>query len=137
MVSLAVLAIVASLAVYSYQGSVQKARRSEARALVLEAGSRQEQVFSSQSPNSYGQNMVALGYGNNNQPTPNGHYLVSVTEVPTGCAADGIGGNVACTAYTIVAQPQNAQSDDDCGNFTINQLGARGVSGSLPVADCW
>lgn len=137
MVAMAILAIVASLAYFSYRGSIQKSRRAEAKALVLEAASRQEQVFSSQSPNSYGQNMTALGYANNNQPTINGHYLVSASGIPGGCAADGIGGNPVCTGFIITAQPQGTQIEDDCGNFSVNQLGARGVSGSLSVADCW
>ncbi len=135
--TVASLAIIASVPYSTYQGSVLKARRAEAKALVLETASRQEQVFSSQSPNSYGQNMTTLGYANNNQPTPNSHYLVTVTGTPPGCAADGVGGAASCTAYAITAQAQGAQIHDDCGNFTLNQFGARGVSGTLPAADCW
>jgi type IV pilus assembly protein PilE len=41
--------------------------------------------------------------------------------------------------FVLTATPQGAQAADDarCGNFTLNELGQRGVSGTDTAAQCW
>lgn len=135
MVVVVIIAIIGAIAYPSYQEQVRKSRRTEAKSLLLEAATRQEQFFSATAPNSFAPSMTALGYASDNQPTENGYYTVRVSAVaPPGCSVGG----TPCTSFTLTATPQGPQVGDRCGSFTLNELGVRGVSGgSLGVADCW
>lgn len=135
MIVVAIIAIIGAIAYPTYQDQVRKSRRTEAKSLLLEAATRQEQIFSATAPNSFAPSMTALGYASDAQPTESGFYTVSVSAVsPAGCSIGG----TPCTAFTLTATPQGGQAGDRCGSFTLNELGVRGVSGgSLGVADCW
>ncbi len=134
MIVVTVLAILAVIAYPSYQDQVRKTRRTEAKTMLLEAQSKQERFFTEN--NSYAVNMTALGYGNNNEPTAEGWYVVSVTGVtPGGCAP---GTATACVAFTLSAAPQNDQTNDaECATLGINQLGQKTETGTATVQDCW
>ncbi len=134
MIVMAVVAILVAIAYPSYQIQVRKARRTEAKTLLLEAQSKQERFFTEN--NSYAVNMTALGYANNSEPTEDGWYIVTVSGVaPGGCAP---GTATACTGFTLTAAPQNDQvNDTECGNFRINELGQKTETGTGTARDCW
>ena len=134
MIVVALVAILAAIAYPSYQNQVRKARRTEAKILLLEVQSKQERFFTEN--NSYALNMTALGYGNNSEPTEEGWYIVTVSGVtPGGCAP---GTAIACNGFTLTAAPQSDQANDtECGNFRINGLGQKTETGTGTARDCW
>jgi type IV pilus assembly protein PilE len=49
-----------------------------------------------------------------------------------------ITGVLAPGTFALTATPINGQAQDNqCGALTLNQLGVQGVTGSLPVNQCW
>lgn len=139
LIAVAIVAILAAIAYPTYNNAVRKARRADAKSLLLELAARQEQFFSSQAPNTYADRLTGLGYGADAQPTEGGWYMVNVSAAtnPAGAACNATAAN-PCVTFTLTAISQNDQVNDKCGNFTIDHLGVKRVAGgSLPVADCW
>ena len=56
--------------------------------------------------------------------TQNGYYALSLA-------------NLTATTYTLQATPAGAQVGDHCGVMTYTEQGTKGVTGSLPVNECW
>jgi type IV pilus assembly protein PilE len=131
MITLAIVAIIATVAYPTYLNQVRKARRVEGKSLLLEAQGKQERFFTEN--NSYALNMSALGYGANNVVTEDSWYSVSST--PTGCAA---GPALPCSGFILTAAPQNDQlNDTDCGSLGLNNFGQKTISGTETVQTCW
>lgn len=122
LIVVAIVGILAAVAFPSYQAHVQKARRAEAQAVLLEAAQFMERWY-----------------------TTNNRYDTAV--LPAALAQSPRGGagtvryNIRITAttqntFTLTAFPVAA--DTECGNFTLTQTGQRGyVGGTLPLAQCW
>lgn len=122
MIVVAIVAILAAVAVPSYQAFVQDGRRAECKAFALDIASRQERFF-----------------------TQNSAYAPAATFVddlglPNGTQSE----NNICTAafnaqnagYTITVTMTPA--DTECSPLTLNNIGVRGLSGGLGVAaECW
>lgn len=126
-----VVVIVAGLllvALPGYRDAMQKARRSDAKASLQEAATRQEKFMSGRS--TYTTNVENLGYAD---PfiTPEEHYRI-VVDAPTGdCPID------TCYSLTATPRPDSPQSDDDnCTSFTLTSNGAKTALGKLGT-DCW
>lgn len=48
------------------------------------------------------------------------------------------GGDPEARSFVLQAVPQNAQAKDTkCGTLTLDQSGARGVTGSASASECW
>jgi type IV pilus assembly protein PilE len=141
MVTVALIAMLATIAVSSYSTQIQKSRRTEAKTAVLDLAGREERLFST--TNSYSNLEAFLGYAAAGAPTVmtnmafgNGYYTLTVV-VPDPAQAP-----VTPTTYLITATPVAGTSqanDTQCGNFTLNQLGVQGVSGTAAAtpATCW
>lgn len=124
MIVIAVLAVIIALAFPSYLDQIRKARRAEATQMLLEVAGEQERFFTRN--NAYAADMTTLGYGANNQPTENGHYLISTARV------------VNPPSYTITAVPQGDQAKDTlCATLGLNSLGQKSEGGTGTVTDCW
>lgn len=135
MIALVIVATLAGLAFPSYQDSVIKSRRSEAKAALLDLQNRMERYFIDK--NTYvGACITGVGTCSTTNSvlgsptTENGYYTLSV-------------GTPTATAYTLTATPQGAQTKDTkCRTLTLTNTGTKGVTGS-PVsptstaADCW
>lgn len=123
MVAVAIVGIIAAIAIPSYNGYVLQSRRTDAVAFLLEAAGEQVRFFSEN--NAYATTMTMLGYGNNAEPSENGHYTISVT-------------STASNVFTLTATPAGDQARDlECANFTIDSIGTKNVSGTATRADCW
>ena len=121
MVTVAIVGILAAVALPSYRSSVLKSARSEGKAALLEAATRQEQYYLDNK--TYTAVMTALGLSADPYITEGGSY--SVDAVAT------------ATSYTLTATPQGGQTDDtDCANLTLTSNGVKGASGT-DTADCW
>jgi type IV pilus assembly protein PilE len=112
MIVVAVVAILAAIALPSYQESVRKARRTDARAALTTIAQRLERWNTER--NTYvGAPLGAL-------VTENDHYDLSLT-TPT------------ASTFTITATPKGAQAADACGTYQLDQAGTRTPS----AQGCW
>lgn len=127
MITVAIVAILAAIAYPSYQEYVRKSRRVDAKNALLDVASRQERYYSVN--NKYALLATELGYTGiwpYSVPSSgsNSYYQLSVTSTDGG------------KTWTATATPTGAQAADTaCKNFTIDDKGARGVSGT--ATNCW
>jgi type IV pilus assembly protein PilE len=131
MIVVAAIAILAAVALPSYQDSVRKARRTDARSALTTVAQNMERLNTDQ--NSYLNACLGttatctspaiLIYADK---TENGHYTLAIT-------------TRAAAGFTVQATRYGGQTADAlCGDFTIDQAGVRGVAnGSLTAAECW
>ncbi len=104
MVTVAIIAILASVAIPAYQDQIRKARRSDGQSLLLDIAQQQERFLTANS--TYTQNMNDLGYAgsSSSQYSDEGNYSASVT-LASGC--------VIANCYRLVATPvHSAQLED-------------------------
>jgi len=131
MITVAIVALLAAIAVPSYNNSVRKAKRMDAKIALLDMASRQERFFSTN--NTYTTAAANLGYTTLPASVPGSGtttYEISVSLATAG-------------AYSLLATPKGDQLKDSCGSYSINQLGLQantfsgaGLSPALS-ADCW
>lgn len=126
MVTVVIVAILATIALSSYSWATTRARRAAVQSYLQDIANRQEQLL-----------LDARAYANSaaSPPMPplpddvSGHYTVAVTA------------NNAATppSFVITATPAGTQASNDtrCGTLSLNQAGVRTESGSATVADCW
>lgn len=125
MITVVIVAILASIALPNYTEAVARGRRADAQTQLLSAAQFIERYF-----------------------TANGTY-VGVT-VPTSLASSPASGTsqymiaatgVALTTYVLTATPVAgaAMATDKCGEFIIDQTGAKtlGTTATAAIADCW
>jgi type IV pilus assembly protein PilE len=123
MITVAVVGILSAIAYPSYQDYVRRARRTDATRGLMEAASALERYFSQHQ--TYGEaTLGATAASVYSATSPNRFYALSLS------------GQTA-TTYTLTATPQGAQAGDRCGNFTLDNLSVRGVTGALGAQECW
>jgi len=123
MVVVAIIGILAAIAYPSYGRYVRKARRVDARSLLLKVASGQEKYYSQM--NEYADDLGALGLRNT---TENGFYRVDVD------AGDDKQG------FKATATALKDQTSDVCKTLSINQAGRKGANNSFDaktVNQCW
>lgn len=116
MVVVAIIGIIASIALPSYNEHVRKSRRAAGTACLLQAAQQMERFYT-----------TSLDY--------------SAAGSPDAFNCDGdttdfytiARGAVAARTYTLSATPIGKQDGDSCGILTINQAGER----SPATAGCW
>jgi len=117
MITVAIIAILATIAISSYRWAVVKSRRATAAACLQEAAQAMERYY-----------------------TVNMSYQGAAM---TTCSADVQGFytfSAQATASTFVlsgAPITSKQPDSTCGTLTINQLGVRTASASSDASACW
>jgi type IV pilus assembly protein PilE len=137
MIVVAIIGILSSIAIPSYQDSVRKSRRADAKAALLGLANAMERHFTE--INSYcdaggtgGGDSCGGGDNDNGEPSiytvdseTNNYYTVTIN------AADA-------SSYTLWAAPTGGQAGDKCGTLTLTHLGAKGFTGTgVTAADCW
>lgn len=105
MIVVVIIAILAAIALPSYQKYIQKSRRVDARESLTRIATLQERYFFQKSKYSEAES----DFGGTT--SPEGWYTIDVA-----CADD------TCVAYTATATATGAQSNDsECAKFTIDQ----------------
>jgi type IV pilus assembly protein PilE len=111
MVTVAIVGILASIAYPTYQDSVMKSRRADAKGALLMYANTMERYFTV--------NNTYVGAPTN--PGTTTYYTITAA--------------VMASAYTLSAAPKDVQSKDKCGTLTLTHLGVKGSG--LATADCW
>ena len=125
MIVIAIVGLLASIATPSYVGYLARGKRAEAKQALLENALFLETHYTTRG-------FYSTAKGNNTAPT------LPVTQVPrSGTANYTLSASASNTGYSLTATAVNSMASDACGNFTLNQTGTQGVSGSLGVAACW
>ena len=119
MVVVAVVAILASIALPSYQDSVRKSRRGQAKADLVELAQLLEREHTVR--NSYGNDAADYDIPFKQSPkTGTARYTIALS-------------NQSANTFTLTATPAGPQASDTCGNLTLNQAGAK----TPTTAGCW
>lgn len=144
MVTVAIVAILATIAVPSYRAYVERTNRTVAKSGLVELVSRQESHYVERKR--YATTLEDLGLSGDPlyldregvlsaTRTAGSIYEVSLQGNPanTGCPS---GGSPTRGGFTGVAVPINAQaSDTRCGTLCLSSAGIKGASGDGD--DCW
>ena len=122
LVALAVVALLAGIAVPTWQAQRLRAERTEARAWLLRLGNDQQAYFVRHGH--YADDLLGLGFDTATAATPGGRYLLSVE-------------STSATGYRMRAERVPADREAErCAWFALDQTQAR-ASGPLPPAECW
>lgn len=121
MIVVVILAILAAIALPSYQKYVLRSHRAEGQALLSEAAARQERYFAQN--NTYASTSTALNLAS---------YLAGVQYYSLAIS------NVTASTYTLTATATGSQArDSECLTLTLDQAGTRGASGTGTASTCW
>ena len=145
MIVVAIVAILAAIALPSYNQYVIKSNRADAKVALMKYAQMQESYYVQNM--SYAQDLTSgsggLGIGAT-VTSEEGFYGISLTKAPAGC--DGTSAGTPCTGFTLTAAPVSSgrqDGDSACKAFTINHLGVRQAktgSGTLSIPQgkvCW
>jgi type IV pilus assembly protein PilE len=124
MVTVAVVAILGTIAMTSYTSQIQKSRRTDARSAIMDLAGREEKLFST--TNAYSATPSDLGYvGVWPIAVGSNYYQVTVT-IPTP------------TSYLIKADAINSQAGDTtCASLSVDQLGTQASIPAANATTCW
>lgn len=134
LIVISIIGILASIVYPSYQESIDKARRSDAKGALLGFANAMERHFT--------ENNDYLGAaGTDGSPADTGAPRIYAIQSPMdgSAALYNLTINAAGeTTYSLFAAPTGLQANDKCGTLTLNQTGAKGFTGTgMTVADCW
>lgn len=118
MIVVAIVGILSSIAVYTFGGATEKARRSDATTALLRMAENQEKFYSASNSYNYTADETQIGGASTNE----GYYILSSTT-----PADGTSFTLTATAVTGGAQA----NDTLCSVVTLNSAGQK-----APV-ECW
>ena len=128
MVTVAVVAILAAIALPSYQDFILGSRRAEGKAVLLRTQQDVERAYTDL--NSY-ESAVASAVGASGvRLSEHGYYQVAST-------------SATVSTYALSSTPQGGQTRDKCKTLTITQSDTRGVaptsgvSPTLTSTNCW
>lgn len=129
MIVVTVIGILIGIAVPTYQDSVRKSRRGQAKADLVQLAQGMERFYTSNNGSYAGATLVKMGWPNAQSPKEGApRYNLSFVGTPDS------------STFTLraVPIPGNAQAKDKCGTLTINNLGQK-TPGKLPeeTAECW
>lgn len=131
MITVAVVAVLAAIALPAYQGYLQRAARAEAKAALLENAGFLERNFSESyryHQDSHGEDLVLPVL---RVPRDGGTQMYAIT-------LDSAATTTSTFRIVAAPVPGSAATQDACGSLTLNQLGQKGVAGaSRSASECW
>jgi type IV pilus assembly protein PilE len=140
-VAMVIVAILAAIAIPSYQNYVLQGHRTDAKSALLDLASLEERYFSTQ--NTYTTVPTNLGYTATGVPFPvgSGYYNITILSVvaavaPTTALPGGTPASYSITAAAI----GNQVNDTQCASFTVTSGGqqtALNSGGADNSVTCW
>ena len=122
------LSILAAIALPSYQDSMRKGRRSDAKAALLDVANRQESFMQDRS--TYTDDMQDLGFGADPMISQEGWYSIDAQA----CAGGNLNRCYEITATPVASGPQ--ADDTMCTTFVLDSTGAKSATGTMG-SECW
>ncbi len=123
-VTMAIVAILAAIAIPSYENYLFRARRADGREMLQRVAAAQERFYTNR--NQYTNDLItAAGINLGTANSEAGHYRITIAVDATN------------QSYTLTATLLGVQAPDACANLTVNNVGARGYSGSNSNGSCW
>ena len=114
------VAVIAAIALPTYQQQVRKGRRAEGRAMLIDVVNREHRFFAD---NFAYTTDITGDLSFNPAESENGHYALAVT-------------SIGPTQMLLTASPQGGQvNDTECGSLSLSTTGAKGTTGGGDK--CW
>lgn len=141
-IAMAIIGILIAIAISSYQDKMTQVRRSDAKAVLLGFAHAMDRHFSAKDQycDAGGTGGVdTCGDDTNDTGSPSIYAAKSPIEGNEAFYTLTIS-SISPTTYTLRAIPTGVQANDECGTLTLNQKGARGITGQAPgitADDCW
>ncbi|CAN0247440.1 unnamed protein product [Phaeothamnion confervicola] len=127
MIVVVIVGIMSSIAFPAYKAYVDRAKRSEGKAFLMELAGRQERYYFDN--NSYAADATELGYATSTPKSDQGNYAL------TNPVSDGDTGSIT-TSYVLQINTVDPWHDDTCGEFlTLDSKGAQDSDSGDAV--CW
>lgn len=133
MVVVALIGIISAIAIPSYRQHIQRGARSDLKSVLLENAAFMER-FATENNGTY---LTAAGV----------RPVLPLSVSPRGATGNNVKYNISFAAgeptnrtYQLQAVPANSMATDDCGTFTINNLGQReskNTSNGMSLDTCW
>lgn len=126
MIAMAVVAILAAVALPSYQRYAARTHRAAAAACMVEMAQFMERVYISNLRYDQNNGVATALPATDCTARVNGRYTLALAAV-------------AERTFSLTATPQGAQAsiDSACGTLSLNQAGTRTVGGGDTDANCW
>ncbi len=131
MIVVVIVGILASIAYPSYQESVRKTQRAEAKAALMEGVQALERYYSINGRYTTGATApltLAAVFPTTAPATGTARYNIAVQGAPTG------------NSFMLRATRAGTMAGDPCGDYQVSHTGARtlnGMAASRTLADCW
>ena len=124
MIAIAIISILAAVAFPSYQSSVLKSKRTDAKSTLMDYAARQELYYSQN--NTYTTEIKGnTGLGMGTADSQEGYYTMT---------ASACSGGTIATCYSLLATATGTQVDDtDCLTLTLASTGAKTATTDY----CW
>lgn len=130
MITVAIVGIVAAIALPSYRSYVDRARRADARAQLMQAAQFMQRFYTANDQ------YVNDRAGNNISTQMPSNLMRSPTDGPQIYALTV---DATVSNYTLTMAPLSTSTlaNDACGSFTLTSTGVRGVTGTQSRDVCW
>jgi type IV pilus assembly protein PilE len=122
MIVVAIVGILAAIAYPSYSDYVERGRRNDAKAVLLEAAQYMERRYMERRDYTVVTTTDLTNAGLGKSPR-DGAAWYNITPATT------------ATTFTLTAAPKSGWTPRICGSLTVNQLGSKGSSGTTD--ECW
>ena len=141
MIVVAIIAILAAIALPSYQEHVRRSKRAEAEGILLEAAQFMQRYYSAND-----RYTASAGTVTTEAEQKNGDVSILPEGLRLSPKSGGSNYTIAVFArdtppsYTLKATRTGSMSGDKCGTLTLSSQGAKGVesqTSGVSVADCW
>ncbi len=135
LIAVAIVAIIAGVAVPSYQAQVERSNLSECSSFAFTLANEIERYYTQYStyPSSITE---ASGLNRASDQSESNRCTATIATVGGTCDRDNAAER--CVAYTLsIARNNQPAAFSDCATLTLNNRGQKGVSSGGTVDDCW
>jgi type IV pilus assembly protein PilE len=134
MIAVAIIGILASIAMPAYTSYIARAKRADARTQLLQAAQFMQRFYAANDQYRYDragnqiEDIVAQTKLKQSPADGTAMYTLNVQASTSGQQT-----------YTLTMAPVAGQSmaNDPCGSFVLTSVGARSVTGSMSLDECW
>jgi type IV pilus assembly protein PilE len=141
MIVVAIIGILAAVALPAYQNNVKKSERTAAKSALLMVGQHMHKFYAAndsfltdRAGNAMNSDPKLENFPLNLRQSPpdatgsNISYELDISTSPC---------NVNPNGFLICFKPKNRMANDECGTFTLDHTGAKGITGTGNREECW